>query len=96
MTWKRGKIENKDGKETMAFHLLFAKKDPFFRIPDFEKLPIEFEICKKGVIPNSENIMKFDLVRLSVGCIDWANKYVTRKVKNAYSKFLKYKVDREE
>jgi len=89
MKWNRGEIKNKNGEEIMAFHLLFAKKDPFFRIPDFEELPTEFEIGKKGVMPNRENILKFDLFRLLKGYIDWLNKYIIKKAESAYNKFLK-------
>lgn len=88
MKWKGGKIKNEEEKEIMAFHLLFAKKDPFFRIPYLDKPLGGLKINKKGIIPKNEKEIKFDLVRISRGFIRWSKKYVNRKAKNAYSKFV--------
>lgn len=50
MRWESGTLYDElRGDEVVLYHLLFAKKTPFFYVPPWERLPERFSITNEGI-----------------------------------------------
>ncbi len=94
LSWNEGTLTENEKGEVLAFHFLFAKKNPFFRIPHWTQVPSLFAIDSRGVYSSSTNIPAYESARLSKGGFRWCKQTLLQKIHNARvkisSRFSKY------
>jgi hypothetical protein len=83
LEWREGALMGKEKEEMLAYHLLFAKKDPFFRIPKWKEVPSSFTIDSKGIHTSSTNKVVYEMIRLSSGVLGWVDQTTRQKIHNA-------------
>jgi hypothetical protein len=81
--WSKGALTKEGSEEALAYHFLFTKNAPFFRIPEWAEVPDPFVIDSCGVHSPSTNMLSYEVKRLGGGAFRWAKQTITQKVRNA-------------
>jgi hypothetical protein len=87
LEWDEGTLTSRKQGEVLAYHLIFAKKNPFFRIPKWGQMPSSFIIDSQGIRNSSTNKVVYETIRLISGVFNWVDRMIRQKIHNARVKF---------